>query len=63
MINRAGSILSEGNNLGNSSGLTPDMPISANPAIILATPVGCELLRARYGDPKLPLPETGELYD
>ena len=40
-------MLSEGNNLGKSSGSTLDMPISANPAITLAIPVGCEDKTAR----------------
>ena len=55
IITRAGSILSEGNNLGNSSGLTPDMPTSANPLIILAMPVDCEVLEVPKADPGLTL--------
>ena len=48
-------MLSDGNNRGKSSGSTLDMPISANPAITLAIPVGCEVLgeeRSRRGDTK-----------
>lgn len=52
-------MLSEGNNLGNSSGLMPGMPISANPARTLAIPV-----TRLEGDPKLVLlaPEGEEVY-